>query len=301
MFARKRARYLKKLRQSSFGTWFVSRWQSKRFRLVVIIVAGLGLVSLLTAIILVLSGRLEAAYLKGALVLNRDKSSYRVNETVLFFLSAVDADGKTPCDLNVELAISPPKTWRKTYLRSSSGQIQTLNQCESSNDSQEPNAIARYTVTKPGKYTVSLKNIKTGKKVKMKLVVTEEPEPITIVRAGAQRLNPWLNQRFAMEVQITAMEDFEGEIEEHVPAAFTIIWHGEARVSQITSESQPMKTITWSVKLNAGESRTLAYDYGIPRNSPAIYSVGPVVVERSTEAASISIPNSWHLLVHHDE
>lgn len=212
-------------------------------------------------------------YSKGVLALNTDQSFYLSGETVLFQMASLDKNGDTLCNSNLQLEIAVPKQWKKDKLLYQDKQIVTTATCSPDNNvTNEPDYIARYVTSQPGKYKLKLTNLDTGKQVTSEFQVfnpdaainNDHPSNLQISRSGATRINPFKSDRYPMIIKVTAKNGFKGKLVEQVPLDFQLQWIGTAQVT----ENKMHKILSWEVDLKPGESKDFAYEYDAADVSP---------------------------------
>lgn len=242
--------------------------------------------------------RSDYNYSRGVLALNTDQSSYLAGETVLLQMASLDKNGDTLCDSNLKLQISVPKQWKTDTLLYQGTQIITTATCSPDNTvTNEPDYIARYVTSQPGKYKIKLINTDTGKQVKSEFQVyspdvsekNNQPTNFQIQRFSATRINPLKSDRYPMVIMVTTKQDFKGKLVESVPLDFKFQWIGSAQVTQ----DKKNQIVTWDVELKAGESKEFAYEYDAPDKSPGFIHIGKAKLLTNTNKQTYTESRHW--------
>ena len=221
--------------------------------ILLIVVAGFGFYFLK-------SNRQKVNLAKGILALNSDKQIYIPGETVHLQIAALDPQGHTICNADLELLINGQKT----------GGIKNSSTCGDGNVTGNPDYFYDIKIDRTGNYSIKLTDNTTGQIAKNQFSVVASRE-VDIVRETATRINPLKAERYPVKLIVTATKDFQGEISDIIPAGFTIPWQGPAKV---TDNGDKGKVITWQVDIKAGETKELIYEYSAPKTGPAIYKIG---------------------------
>jgi hypothetical protein len=203
------------------------------------------------------------------LALNTNKSVYSLNEKVEFGLGSLSPNGDTLCQSNLKLVITDPSR-KETALTTKDGEITNSPTCsQDGSATNDPDYRASFTPTMEGTYKVSLKNLDTGDQVENQLKVENWPA-YSLERIGPTRVCPTKSERFPMTLILKSTSGFKGQVVEKIPASFVVIWWGPSNVATVGD----VKTITWEVDLQAGESKELIYEYQAPKEAPDFFTLG---------------------------
>jgi hypothetical protein len=217
--------------------------------------------------------------------MNTDKSTCSLNEKVELDLASLDLKGNTLCHSNLKLTIKSP-SGKETELTTQNQQITTSSTCsEDNNATDDPDYRASFVPNEEGVYKLNLIDLNTKNNIEGRIEVKNSQE-LSLTRKGATRLNPFKAERFSMTLTVKAQNAYTGQIEEHIPSSFNIIWQGPSKVEVYDD----YKSIVWDVELKAGESKDLIYEYQIPKLGPASYLLGPVWI------AGQQIPFMWRIV-----
>ncbi|MFC1700185.1 hypothetical protein ACFLZ4_00900 [Patescibacteria group bacterium] len=205
---------------------------------------------------------------KKTLVLNTNKSVYSVGENVYLSIVNTEQDGSIICDSKLKIRIKGPKT--KIDLSTEDETISISTTC-SEQTSNNPDYLTSFIPEKEGTYKITLS--RGGSKVEKKIEVKDNQDFI-IERSGATRVKKLENTRYPMIIKITSQKDFSGQISDHIPSSFNIIWQGRSTVS----EEKNFKKITWNVELKAGETKELIYEYRPSEEISEVFKFGPIEI-----------------------
>jgi murein DD-endopeptidase MepM/ murein hydrolase activator NlpD len=157
----------------------------------------------------------------GILAINTNKSIYQPNERAKLQLSVLDETGKMTCDASLRLTIKTPSGERKEYA-TTDGSIKANPDCQTQEYSKGVNFQTTYqTENQEGEYELILESSLNGKTYTItdKLQVKKEL-PFIVERVGDTQITPLV--RYTMILNISAKEDFKGEISEVVPEDFEL-------------------------------------------------------------------------------
>lgn len=201
---------------------------------------------------------------KGTLVINTDRSHYSLGDNVFIQITALDANGKTDCESELEIAINDIEV--PAILSPTCGQDERT--------SNNPDFYAYFRPESEGSYTIILKDLKSGTTTETEFIVGNNLSDITITRWGPTKINSSPNQRYPMKLTITANKDLSGQVVEQVPNSLEIEWNGPAKVDTINKG----KTLTWDIELKKDEVKELIYEYNAPQSEVRTYDLGKAKV-----------------------
>jgi len=217
----------------------------------------------------------EGSFAWGLLAVNFNKSVYLENETAHIQLAALDENGHTRCDANLQVEIIEPKLSNKIF-RTSNGTIEKSGTCGPNNVTDIADYFFHYEAGGEGTYDVIVTNLDNDFEIADQFEVIKKL-PFEVERVGATRINPF-ESTYEMNFNIKANEDFEGNIIETVPENFEI----EADDHFSESGGDEVKYITWeNVEMEKGEIISFSYSYQAPEISPMLYLLGPLRLESS--------------------
>jgi murein DD-endopeptidase MepM/ murein hydrolase activator NlpD len=157
----------------------------------------------------------------GILAINTNKSIYQPNERAKLQFSVLDETGKMNCDASLRLTIKPPTGESKEYA-TTDGSIKANPECQTQEYSTGVNFQTTYqTENQEGDYELLLESSLNGKTYTItdNLQVKKEL-PFIVERVGDTQITPLV--RYTMILNISAKEDFKGEISEVVPEDFEL-------------------------------------------------------------------------------
>ncbi|MFQ6050056.1 MAG: hypothetical protein ACE5J0_03435, partial [Candidatus Paceibacterales bacterium] len=104
----------------------------------------------------------------GVLAINTNKSIYisdkqqGTSDTAYIQIAALDDNGQTICDAELELRITNQELGIETTFSTEEGTIQKSADCGVDNITEKPDYFAYYQVGEPGTYQMKLTNLDTG-------------------------------------------------------------------------------------------------------------------------------------------
>ncbi|MFA4835040.1 MAG: hypothetical protein WC749_03070 [Dehalococcoidia bacterium] len=241
--------------------------------------------------------RIEQDFLWGVLAVNPNKSIYRPGETAKLALAVLDERGNMVCNAKVALQIQnlPPQR-DPAYLRelesrggtkskiqnlgTEDGRIRVNDECRQKRVTSRPDYEAEYVVGGPGVYQMTLTaTTKNGTYTIEDYFEVKESVPFDIERMTATRIYPV--HEYPVTIRITPEKDFQGTVEERVPASFAVQeTRDKAHISyksyKIYTTDRGGKAIAWDVDWRAGQAYELSYVYKSPVISPQFYMLGPL-------------------------
>ncbi len=207
----------------------------------------------------------------GILALNTDQSSYMPGEEANLMMAVLDEIGNTVCDADLELSITTPR-----------GEVHDVDiafspECGFNNVVEVADYSGLYIPDEEGVYGIELSYYDEDGALAHRLndsfsVVSSAP--FTIRRTGAMRIYPVAE--YAMEIEVTAAADFNGEFIESIPESFLVETDAEVRMYGDS------KNLVWPLSLKAGESARFRYVYDAPDISPYLYLLGPAEIRADT-------------------
>lgn len=213
----------------------------------------------------------------GVLAINMPQSVYEVGDLVEFHMAALDDKGDTICDADLRLSIETPAGERLEQA------VTQQPSCGPNNVTDEPDYRASFRPETEGAYILELTHVDRAGAVVHRTSDRFEvrpPQPFVIKRTGATRI--WPKAPYVMELTVTALSDFSGELVEAVPERFVISEAGEGTMDAWGNA----KRITWPLDIAAGETKTYTYTYDAPDISPYLYLVGPAII-RATDGEAV--------------
>jgi hypothetical protein len=232
----------------------------------------------------------------GVLAMNTDKAVYHPGETAEIDIAVLDEKGEMVCNAEVELTITDPNA-QTTSLSTKEGTISVEPGCRSRELKLTPDYKAQTVLNDLGIYHFKLKAITENGEYEIVGSIEVDPNvPFSIKRTTATRIYPV--NIYPVEIQITANQDFAGEITEKVPSGFAISHiedEGKLRYESIDEQSK-YSYIKWPVSLNKGDAITLGYAYDSPDISPNLYLLGPLTFTENSET-KYTEPRKWQIAV----
>lgn len=212
---------------------------------------------------------LEEEFLWGVLAINTNQSVFSPGDEVYLQMAALNEWGHTLCDASLKLQITNPKS-QITVLSTEDGTIQASPSCGANNVTDTPDYFAYLLVDEPGTYELTLTNLDNGYAVTDSFAVAEDL-PFTVERVAATRINPFL-ANYWMTIKIRAQKDFDGSVQETLPAGFAVT---QSENAQLETQND-LPRLIWPVALKNGETAELKYEYDAPDVSPALFLLGPL-------------------------
>lgn len=221
----------------------------------------------------------------GVLAINADKSIYLPGETAYLQMAALDDLGYNLCSSDLKLEVESPSFEKTVFITKASstvtGEEKVIGQtpfCSRNNVTDLPDYFAHYIVSGTGTYRMTLTNLENGYRI-TDVFEARASVPFDVARTGATRINPFASE-YTMKINVSAKQDFSGEIIEPLPEDFDIIESATSSPFRI-EESGSKKYVVWDVSLKNGDVLELSYTYQAPRVSPQFYLLGPLRFEES--------------------
>ena len=212
----------------------------------------------------------------GVLAINFNKSIYLPNERAYLQMGVLDDKGHTICDAHLEIQVTNPYL-QTTILSTADGTIQYSGKCGPDNVTDVPDYFAYYQVDRTGFYQVKLiaTTINGVREITDQFGVRESV-PFEVERIGPTRIYPL--EPYPITFSIISNQDFEGVIEERIPASFEIFQPVYSKKYSSISQEGNTKLIKWEVSLTTGEQVQLGYRFDAPDISPYLYLLGPLKI-----------------------
>ncbi|GEM_PF-7022362 len=216
----------------------------------------------------------EQNFTLGVLTINSNKSFYLPGETAYLQMAALQPDGHTICDANLQLIITNPDNQITTTTIKKSGE------CGPDNVVSTPDYYSYYQTSGIGKYKMTLTNLDNGNLNNDSFEV-DNIQPLIVERVGPTRIFP--PAPYQMIIKLKATKNLTGFIEEKIPVDFNII---DIKLKQISptnksvsttptiSTTGSIKRISWPIHWKENEEYVLEYLFKAPDLSPFIYSLG---------------------------
>ncbi len=216
----------------------------------------------------------------GVLAINVNKSIYSPDETAKISLAVLNESGAMVCDAKLRLEILNPKS-EILKLSTEDGTIKVNQEtCQSKEFTLDPDYAAEYKVGEWGTYEMTLvaETANGTHTIKDKFEVSNTIA-FDVERTTATRIFP--GNKYPVMFDITANQDFTGEIREAVPDSFEILNpKSEAlnkfEIQNSNDKNSGEKNIVWDVDVKKGDKFELSYEYDAPDESPQFYLLGPL-------------------------
>jgi len=224
----------------------------------------------------------------GVLALNPNKSVYSPEETAKLSMAVLDEEGKMVCDAKLELRITNQELGINEILSTENGKIKVNPECQEHGYTEKPDYAALYQTQGIGAYQLELlAETQNGKYVINDSFKVSEKIDFDIERDGPTRIYP--PEDYPFYFNLTFNQDFEGIIEEKVPADFEILPLEDKDNNSLDSlvnyhrsydnlrKDEQSQIISWVLSAKQGESFSLGYRFDAPDISPQFYLLGPLV------------------------
>ncbi len=221
----------------------------------------------------------------GVLAINTDKSIYKLGDNSLISIGVLNDKGQIICDAEVTLIIKDP-AGREVVKSTKAGDISVSDKCKVKDIYQEPDYFTTYVPDLPGTYTMTLSATHQNGTYTVSDTFQAEASPLfSLKRTGPTRVWPVKFQ--PMTLEITASENFEGEIIERMPEKFQVEVGPDAERRLIAGTNE----IVWRRSIAKGETIKLSYTFKAPEKSPDFYLLGPISIGNWQEA------RAWQLAI----
>jgi len=202
----------------------------------------------------------------GVLAVNTNKTVYNIGENAHLTMAALDDNGDTLCDAQLDLNITDPDGGTENVPVISGGG------CGFNNVTDLPDYVADYSPSISGEYTIELSRLDDNGQVINSTTdsfdVQVDP-PISVERIGPTRIYP--KSTYQMHFNIRAKDAFDGTVTEILPEGFTVPGVGGGTLERKNGALY----LSWNLDLAAGASTSLSYTFKAPDASPYLYILGP--------------------------
>ena len=266
-------------------------------KILIIFIAILSItIPLVASLLISASRKANNDYSKGLLVINTNKSTYFISESVVFNMGSLDSNGKTLCKSNLELIIKTP-SGREISLNTKNKEVVYSPTCNENNIiNNNPDYQATFVPEEEGKYKITLTNTDTKNSVGTEILVEKRqssPKEFVIQRSGAIRVNPSnSDKRYFMKLTVSSQKDFKGQLVEKIPVDLVILWQGP---SKIVAEKS-FNTINWDFDLKAGETKEFIYEYQPSTKELGSFSLGSLYILENGKKV-FEEPGLWKVVV----
>jgi len=224
----------------------------------------------------------------GVLAINVNKSIFSPDETAKISMAVLDENGKMICDAKLKLEVRSEKwevrseKWEvRSELSTEDGTIKVNEEvCSSKEFTLEPDYFAEYKVGEWGTYEMTL----TAETANGTHTIKDSFEvsnliPFDVERTTATRIYP--ANKYPVTFNITAKQDFKGQVVEEVPSDFEIenldVKNSLEILNQFQiSNEKNVKKLVWDLDIKKGDEFSLGYQYDAPDESPQFYLLGPL-------------------------
>jgi hypothetical protein len=213
----------------------------------------------------------DTTFYWGVLAVNFDQDVYEPGDKGNVHIGILDDEGIQVCDAETHLEVTDSR-----------GRVKTVDvtldakACDSANSQNIlPDYSAKYSFDDAGEYTfrLTVDNGEGDRTISKKVEVKEKPD-FTISRKAATRLYPF--GAAPMELVIYSENSFEGNVVEYLPKDFEILSSSHA-FEKLVADSEGVRAVTWNnLKIEAGKTLTISYEYDAPNISPYFYNVGKI-------------------------
>lgn len=158
----------------------------------------------------------------GLLSINTNKSTYVTGEEALLDITVLDEEAKPVCNSDLTLKIQSEKAGVDEELSTKNNTITKNPNCKSQSSSNNADYQAKYKVKKEGTYILTLTdNTNKTTKTITDFFTVKTSVPVTVDRQTANRIKKQSADQPVI-LQVTANEDFSGQIVETVPQSFDV-------------------------------------------------------------------------------
>ena len=253
----------------------------------------------------------ESNFSWGVLAVNSNKSIFNLNDAAELHFGVLDDEGHTICDAEINLTITTP-AGLKIFRNTSDNSIEKSDSCgpNSGGNSVPDYKTSVANLSEIGVYRLAVNaQTKNGPRSIEDQFSVENPPRFDVERIAPTRTYP--PDKYVVTLKIKANEDFDGVVEEFVPALFTITDSDDFSVRG-DQDSPETKIIRWNLNLNSGEVKELAYEFKGPNISPELFKLGALRLKnnnpditlweesRQWQIASDAVTNDGSLMVYGD-
>jgi len=243
----------------------------------------------------------EKNFSNGILAINVNKSIYLENEDAFIDISLLDNKGQTVCDANLTLTVINPNN-EKTVFKTNNKDNNSISNNNDSNNKLNNNIIkvspecgvlgvtdlpdyyTEYSVNGLGTYVMNLTAVaNNGVRNIVDSFVVQDKVEFDVARDGPTRIYPLVP--YNMNFTINVNKDYNGIINEYVPASFAIRPQQGLAITTVDDT----KILSWNKNLINGETYNLDYEFDAPDISPEFYLLGPLEIGIFKEARNWQI------------
>ncbi|MBI3114943.1 MAG: hypothetical protein HYZ09_00415, partial [Candidatus Kerfeldbacteria bacterium] len=215
----------------------------------------------------------EQPFSFGVASLNTPQAVYEPGDLVTLAASTLDDRGRTVCDATLSLRVTKPDG-STVLLSTGDRSLVASAECGPDSLTNQPDYSGFLLADQQGTYQATLE-VQTDRGVE-RIEQTFEAQPVApfrIERLAPTRINPKASYR--VRLRITPQHDFQGTVEERLPASFKIKDSVPAAPARIEGDEQVLR---WTVEARAGQTQEVSYVFDAPDVSPALYTLGPLSV-----------------------
>ncbi|HUV72454.1 MAG TPA: DUF1349 domain-containing protein [Clostridia bacterium] len=210
----------------------------------------------------------------GVLAINTNKSIYLPGDQTEFSLAVLDERGTMVCDADLELKIIKPDSTEE-ILSTENGKILVNPECQQHGYTQNPDYEAFFYPEDLGEYGLELTaKTKNGTHTIEDSFAVRKEVLFDVERKGPTRIFP--PEQYPVRFNLQAYEDFEGIVEEIVPAGFEIMPTEEVLSYEKVEVKDDSQIISWELSFKKGEEVSFGYRFDAPDISPQFYLLGPL-------------------------
>ena len=163
---------------------------------------------------------LEQDFSWGVLVINTDQSVYKTGDTAELYFGVLDNNGNTVCDATLEAKITDSAGQTIAFTTADST-IKPSGFCSKNSVTDAPDYKAAYQTTTAGTYNLTVTaTTADGSHTITDYFTVQDDLPYRVRRLGASRIYPLA--KYAMTIEVTAAEGFNGMVKETLPVEFAI-------------------------------------------------------------------------------
>ena len=215
----------------------------------------------------------EQDFTWGVLAVNVNKSIYLPNENAFIGIGVLDDNGRVVCNADVTLEITNPLN-EKTALTTANGDIKISPECTYLGVTLLPDYYTTYSVDGVGNYVMNLTAITAnGERSILNNFTVQSSVAFDVARQGPTRIYPPVP--YVMNISIIANKNYNGIINEYVPAGFEV---SNVEIYEITQEE-----ITLSSAEDTGTSNKV---------SESLSEIALSAVENVDAQSARAIPSS---------
>ncbi|MCL5409422.1 MAG: hypothetical protein M1607_01005 [Patescibacteria group bacterium] len=227
---------------------------------------------------------LEQPVYWGVLAINTNKSIYQEKDLAKLYIGVVDDQGETVCNAKLELGIKDP-AGRQTMLSTQNGLIKSSDECGRTSITEQPDYSAAYQTNISGVYNLTL----TATTDNGDYTITDAFEvsknvAFDIEREAPTRIYP--PATYQMKINITANEDFSGQVKETLPLQFNV--QKDDQFSWLSNKDQST-SLVWNIDLTKGQTKQLVYTFKAPHLSPYLFTFSPLKLTKPDQAQNTEV------------